>query len=353
MFVLFVTLFIVFIPSTKSLYISGSVKEFLSNGKPSWSVHSEYLAKFGANKGSSFYVYGNAQQNSERSSLHKFPQLLLVVAPENKWNDFIGVAESSLNELTGYACNSTLLQPFLINESSCMSHQYYRVVPCNDTNCMDKTQSTYPQYSNFVFKITPDKTQFYFVFFIDCARNWSMPDEPSCDWDSSGSMDFTYNVSVTENPFIKHNPFTFQFPDNMEGVLVSYLIFFFLYVILVPIHLLLNFKFCAKKRCQVPLLIWLFTVAMVMEGINIFLGLMHYSVYSHNGKGVLTFFYLKELFNLIGDWFLILVLILVAGGWQVTVKRITWRYASFPIWFLYIFFAFLYYIWEVVSYLIN
>ena len=351
MSVLFITLLVVFIPSLKGLHVSGGIKGVPSGDKTKWGIHSEFLDKFGAQKGATFYVYGNAVENAE-INFDKIPhisQMLLVVAPVNKWNDFINLAAASHNKLTDYSCKNTLLQPFE-NNDTCSSTTYYRVVPCNESSCSPSDQTKPPRNSTFVFKITPDKTEFYYIFFIYCARNWSTFDNASsCDWGASGKVDFDYSIFVTGNPYRERNPFYFQFPANMEGVLVSYLIFSFLYVILIPGHLFLNFKCYAKKHCKVHVLVWLFTVAVVMEGANILFGLIHYSVYSTDGRGVKTFFYFKDFFNLVGNWFLILVLILIAGGWQVTVKSIKWKFASFPVWAIYIFFAILYYIWEVVS----
>ena len=350
MFGLVLTLSCMTVP-LQSLYISGEMKGKypIGGSKPSWKEHAKFLGKFGVKKGSPLYVYGNVSGNITSDPDPERSKMVLVVASESKWQNFVS---ASKNLILDSACNTTLLPLFhSTNESSCSatSNRYYRIVPCNNQTCPNSGQGRFPENSNFVFRPESTSTEFYIIFFMFCARNRSLP----CEWVRSGKVDFSYSISVTTDPFAYHNPFMFQFPANLEGVLASYLFFFLLYVIVVPAHLFLNFRRCTKKQCQVHVLVWLFTLAMVMEGVSIFLGLIHYSVYSKDGRGVPAFFYIKDFCNLIGNWFLILVLILVAGGWQVTVKSIKWKCASFPVWALYIFFSVVYYIWEIVSPLHN
>ncbi|XP_019862226.1 PREDICTED: uncharacterized protein LOC109590793 [Amphimedon queenslandica] len=163
------------------------------------------------------------------------------------------------------------------------------------------------------------------------------------------SVSFSYEIFII-NANHDHNndtnPFTRQFPGNEKGFLFTYLLFSIFYVILIPVHLLSHLKYTIK--CRTPQIINLFSLALVFEGINIFCGLIHYGVYAHNGYGAPPLNYMKTFFNLVGDWFLIIVLVLIAGGWMVTLKIVKWRLASFIFIFLYIFVTIIYYIATVI-----
>ena len=96
-------------------------------------------------------------------------------------------------------------------------------------------------------------------------------------------------------------------------------------------------------------MVWVFSAALVFEAMNVGFGLLNYSVYAINGRGVPGLSYVAEGSNLLGDWLLILVFILIAGGWQVTRKTVKWKYASFPIWILYVIISALYFVFFIVS----
>ena len=344
LFPVFVTLFSIAVP-LYGLRISGRVTGFHFGTNPRWRVHSEFLGKFGVRRGKPMYVYGSSERRwNHTRSVDPLSKMLLVVSPRSKWEDFVKISErSSRNELTTYACNHSLLKPF---GEKCQSYSpYYREFPCDDRYCRYQTSERVPNNSQFLYKISPGDTEYYYIFFIYCGRNFS---NPSCDWESSTNVNFTYEISITTDPFNSHNPFTFQFPANLEGLLISYLFFSLLYALLVPGHIISHFKCCGAKHRRTHLLVWLFSAALVLEAVSMLCGLINFSVYSADGGGVAAIFYIKDFVNLLGNWCLILVLILVAGGWRVTVKSIKWKFASFPIWLVYIASSVLYYIWEVV-----
>ncbi len=329
---------------TLGLRIAGTMKGLYPlDNSLTWKRYSHYVGKFGVNADQPLYVYGDASPYSDVSVPSK---MTLVVAPASKWEEFKDLSESSFksHEFTSVACNDTILSPFRSSTCSTQNiNQYYRLVPCNGP-CNDSRQDRLPDGANFLFNVIPTNTEFYYIFFIYCEQ------KQSCEWTASKTVHFTYNISVTHDPFSHHNPFTFQFPANLEGLLATYMVFALLYTTLIIAHVVMNMKRCRSRNlCSIHVLVWLFSFAMVMEFINILFGVMHYAVYSSNGQGAKALFYFKDLFNLVGDWFLILVLILIASGWQVTVKSIKWKYASFPIWAGYIVFSLVYYMWEIVS----
>ena len=344
--IVFVTLSCSLTVPSLGLRITGTMKGFYPlDTSQTWKRYSHYVGKFGVNANQPLYVYGSAIPNADISVASK---MTLAVAPASKWEEFKHLSEKSFDngEYTSVACNDTILSPFRSSNCTYQNDQYYRLVPCTGL-CNDSRQKELPEGANFLFNLMPTNTEFYYIFFIYCQLQ---KQNSSCEWTDSKAVDFKYSISVTRDPFSHHNPFTFQFPANLEGLLVTFMIFALLYTTLIIAHFVMNFKRCrTRKLCSIHVLVWLFTFAMVMEFINMIFGLMHYAVYSSNGQGSKALFYFKDLFNLVGDWFLILVLILIASGWQVTVKSIKWKYASFPIWAGYILFSLIYYMWEIVS----
>ena len=343
-----VLFFFSFMLSSQSLHISGKFKyNDINKDHTDWKNFVKYLGKFGVNKGSTVYMYGNT---SRITYSNPYSNMIILFAPSSKWKETINAVEKPKHEISNYRCNNTLVPIFGSScESSPVGNQYYRTVPCEFGKCENQPpQLQPPKYSQFGYVESVSNTEYWYVFLMYCGRNRSL--EP-CDWDYTQHFDFSYSFSiVNSDPDDSHlDPITYQFPANYQGVMITYILFSFLYAFLIPTHLIMNSKLCNGKQFKSHKLVWMFSAALIFEALNILSGLIHFSVYATNGVGVIAFFYLKDAFNLIGDWFLILVLILISGGWQVTRRSIKWKYASFPIFVIYVIISGIYYIWEVVS----
>ena len=337
--------------TNSAMLIKGSFSSKTLSGKDLRGNTFKYLNKFGVMKGSPVYMYGTAMRTYYGGPCSN---AILAFVPSTIWNEYQNALKND-NLLLSYACNSTLM-PILVKNNCGSMHdggeQYIRTVPCNDgISCKKQPQDVIPpDGSQFLFQVLEAKnTEFWYTFFVSCSQNYTY----NCDWKNNSHIGFNYDFHiVSENPRDSdHNPFVYQFPDNEQGFLITYLIFASFYVILVPAHVIINLRRC--HYCRTHTLLWLFTTALILEAGNILLGLVHYGVYAVDGRGVPPFNYLKEAFNLVGNWFLIIVLVLIAGGWMVTIRTIKWRVASFLIIFIYVIFTIVYYVWSLVSYIIG
>lgn len=303
-----------------------AVPAFCTRIKDSYTYHPQendlvqYLNKFGVQKGANVYLYGNVTMTSGEVT----STALIAFVNSSVWNQ--------LNTTNRYSC------PDLIK--------------LMDSNCDNKNVRSIPPYYSvgdqyFMYIEDLPFTEFWYTILVFCSEKEI--DRVCNGTKTSGTISFDYEFYiVNEDPRIKgHDPFTYQFSYSENGCLITYIVFSILYILLVPTHLIFHLKYNIK--CQTSLLIWLFNIALIFEAVNILCGLVHYAVYSHDGYGVPPLSYLKVLLNLIGDWFLILVLILIAGGWMVTIRTVKWKVASFPIIGIYIFFTITYYICSVVS----
>ena len=302
----------------------------------------KYLNKFGASKDKNIYMYGRVNSD-DISTDTAYSNAALVFVPSSIWNE----VDQHLNDKTLHDsvwCNSTLTGT--LNAVCITDHrQYYHTVPCVGHCDMKPLPGLLD--AQIYFSVISNMTEYWYAFFLFCAHNTSTTVE--CNWKRSNKIHLNYTLYIVNGdprePY--NNIFSYQFPANHTGLLLTYMIFTALYLFLLPFHVLVNAK--GIYRCKVPFLIWLFSLAVIFENINIVCGLIHFAVYATNGIGIPYLNNLKEIINLVGDWLLILVLVLVAGGWMVTVRTIKWKYISFPIIGIYILLSIVYFIWSMVS----
>ena len=317
---LYLLLLFLFLHTSESLRIRGeddSISDMQGNGGRKY----KYLDKFGVFKDQSVFLYGDINITTNDTG-----NLMALAFINNAvWNQF----------RPRLSCNT--IQSNLQKCTSCY----------NLSLSIDPSSSSSSSYSFHVNNtmVSSNETQFWFAVLIYC--NQSSGNE-WVELQLKQDINLSYELYiVNEDPNGERDPFYYQFPGNEKGFLITYLVFSILYVIVIPVHLILHIK--SMIHCKTPLIINLFTLALVFEGVNIYCGLIHYGVYAHNGYGAPPLNFMKTFFNLVGDWFLIIILVLVAGGWMVTLKTIKWKVASFVFISLYIFFSIVYYIATVVS----
>lgn len=344
-----VLLFVVLVLSlSNGLHLSGEVVVNSDEIIPS---HYRYLTKFAVKSSSNVFMFGNSNPISAENNDEKYDSVQLAFVPQSVWDQFKETVDSNPSNPV---CDSSLIvlnSTYISDCSSSSPNFYIRTLPCK-TECENQQPGiSLPLGSQFSYVLNPTDTEYWYAFLVYCALNYTFDGE--CLWQNSEPVNFTYNFSIVNSePFtVAHHPdpFTFQFPYNLHGILISYLVFAFLYTVLVPTHALLHSRLCTRQEHRVHPMVWLFSVALLLEALNVYFGLLNFSVYASNGHGVPWLSYVAEGWNLLGDWFLILVFILIAGGWQVTRKTVKWKYASFPIWGVYVVFSGLYFIVFIVS----
>ena len=314
-----------------------------------------YLSKFGVAAENPLFVFGAVHQ---RDTIVQYDsQMALVLLPQDTTNQLV-------NKYGSLNCNPLFTQvlnnsKYVADECAGGSIDYVRTFPCmrefpDGCNQPHNIPIIGGINNDFTYHVeSAPSTQFYYLFMLACVRNASK----TCEWgeteDSALVYDITLANSNPENNTV--NPFTYQFPYELQGVLVLQMIFSVMYFILLTVHLLAHSGVCRKAcpkpegACKMHRLPVLFTVSLFFEFVHILLDLVHYSAYAENGFGAVWCRYLGEVANQVSDWLLILVLILIGKGWMVTTCALRWRKLTFGIWGAYVFFFTMYFVWTVVS----
>lgn len=317
-----------------------------------------FLTRFGVKSGRDVYLFGSANRIQKEGHWIGFnSRMTLAFIPQPVWDDFYRQSGRPRSIRTCQeVMNSTLLsRSIIVGDNACASgyEDYIRKLPC-DPHSGDHTICNQPEsvslvpHSDFTYrKQNAESTEFYYIFIIACSRNTS----ETCNWAGSDEVYFNYDINiVNSDPTApKYDHFDYQFPYEFHGVLILEMLFTILYLILVIIQFILHSRLVAGKGYTPHLLIQLFTASLFLDLLHVACEMIHFSVYAANGMGVIAMKYFGEVFNQLSDWLLILVLILVAKGWQVTTCTIRWKKLTSVVWGVYIFISGIYFIWMVVS----
>ena len=303
------------------------------NGEGLW----RNLGKFAVQEGSPFYFYGTI--NLTRDTGKPYSAVLALI-PEPTWFNI----SHQLISKGDFHCPELIES--LFNNTACFTkEQYFLRIPCVGT-CIDQSNNTavVPENQFTMVVQASSKTMYWFavaVFCTACQGGSSLSSPPK-------DLEFSYMFTfVNSDPNSTANPFINQFPYNLHYILVTFLIFTCLYILLVAVHFILHSRLCNTKT-NTHLMIILFSLSLILESLNILFGLIHYSLYAYDGVGFVALYYLMEFFNLLADWILILVFVLIAGGWQVTTRLVYWKKVSFLLWTIYVIISGIFFIWEVV-----
>ena len=329
-------------------------------GSVSYSIRSRklvlFMTKFGVMSGRDVYVYGKAERNIDPEKPIGFAsRMTLVFIPQSTWNHFYprsNVLPTSID--CQNLMNTTLSSSIIVGETSCISgfDDYLRKVPCNPhgehySYCNQPDTVNVTRGSDFTYHVrNSPSTEFYYLFVVACSRNAT----ETCNWGYSDEVYFHYDISVVNSDPTGHkNLFDYHFSYEYHGILILEMTVTVVYLLLVIVHFALQSKPVAGKGYSTHRLIDLFSASLVLELFHVSFVLMHFSVYAANGSGVVAMRYIGEVFNELSDWLLILVLILIAKGWQVTTCSIRWKKLTSIVWGVYIFVSAIYFVWMVVS----
>ena len=321
-----------------AIRVKGSISIDSNNKKAS--LH--YLNRFGVAGGHSFYVYGNAASLSANNT-----NLVLGLVPQDIWDDLYRFTHQNSRKCREvFDHGGPLSGAKLANCSSSGDSDYIRTLPfCADDKCNQPPSSPVFDTFNFTFAVEKEevrKTEFYYLFYLNCNN-------VNCFWAESALLKMSYNIYLVNNAPNQSNPYSNEFSYDMEGLLTVQLIFTLAYIFLTVVHFLLHCS-CLRRKHQysMHLLIKLFSASLVLEGAYVFSELIHLSVYAADGIGVVVIRYLGEVCNQVSDWFLILSVILVGKGWQVTTSSLRWSKVTVLIWSAYIIFSAIFFTWRVV-----
>ena len=333
--------------------ISGTISHEHRGG----SVELFYLSKFGVAAENPLFVFGAVQRRD--LFIQYDSQMVLVLLPQ-------GTTNQLMNNYLSLDCSQLFTQVLndskYVAEDKCVggSMDYVRTLPCErkHSNACNQPHNIpiIGGNNDFTYHVeSSPSTQYYYLFMLACVHNITELDV--CEWGETEESNVLYDITLAnsnpENNTV--NPFTYQFPYELQGVLILQMIFSVVYFILLTVHFLVHSGVCAKAcpkpggACKMHRLPVLFTVSLFFEFVHILLDLIHYSAYAGNGYGAVWCKYLGEVANQVSDWLLILVLILIGKGWMVTTCALRWRKLTFGIWGAYVFFFTMYFVWTVVS----
>lgn len=317
-----------------------------------------FLTRFGVKSGRDVYLFGAANRVHKDGHWIGFnSRMTLAFIPQAAWNDFYRNAGKlrSIATCQDVMASTQLNRSVIVGDNACASgrEDYIRKLPC-DPPTGDHTVCNQPEdvklvpHSNFTYRRqNASDTEFYYIFILACSRNATA----TCDWAGSDEVYFNYDISIVNSDPIAPNydHFDYEFPYEFHGVLILEMLFTILYLILTVVQFILHSRLVAGKGYTPHLLIQIFTISLILNLLHVTCEMIHFSVYAANGIGVIALKYFGEVFNQLSDWLLILVLILVAKGWQVTTSTIRWKKVTSVVWGVYIFVSGIYFIWMVVS----
>ena len=297
----------------------------------------KFLQKFAIinGRGHQIHMYGNFSGSLSAT---------LVFVPSDVWK--------ALNDkITKSYTNSTcldIMKPLCANDK--IVSKYVRHLPCSVDECQPSHVPLVP-HSQVTYSAN-DSTQFYFAILSSCIPADQAADTTSldCVWminTSGGSID--YDVwFVSGDPFAtKHDKFTYQFSFHEHGILITLIIIIILYVILLPFHVV-GYT-CLFGKCQMPNFVRMFTVAVIVELIGLIFILIHYSIYADDGKGIQVLYDLGFFFEIFADCVLLLIILLIAKGYRVTISVIRRKRILIAMWLSYFAAVVAFAMWALVS----
>ena len=317
-----------------------------------------FLTRFGVGKGHDMYAYGTVEKTADFNA-HQHPYMILALLPQGDWDKLYHQVPKK-GYINSDKCMAVITKALngsiLGGGGNCLvngTKDYLRSVPCThpDGNFKACNQPEFIKVFNgmdFTYHISSaPKTEFYYFFLIGCTRNFTSSD--SCSWSITNKIMIKYDFHLVNDKPNESNWYTNEFPEDLQGTLTLMLIFIILYISLIAAHFILHSRLFVKKHESMHLLVKIFAVSIILESIYVLFELIHLLVYAGNGQGVVVLKYLGEIANQFSDWLLILVVILVGKGWQVTTSTLRWTKVTVIIWGAYICFSAMYFVWIVVS----
>lgn len=325
-------------PLVVTLHVSGS-----------WQTKSffHFVAKFGFQKTNlkdrvqtQGYIYGNV--TAQFNVTH---YVTLAVLDRGYFLDYYGnstisqrniACTSMFNKINSVAfdaqCNIAGTQDFL------------RKVPCPIGQLCPDEDNPKNVIENFQFSFhVEDLTQprFWYISLVACYRDLSS----NCTWKPfEEDIKFDYDIwLVNGNPYSKNqNPLEYQFSFDSQDTVEIYLVFLACYMFLTPLQVYA----VLRQKHPVPKL---FTVGLVFALCGVLLNVFHCLKFAFDGKGVEIASIVGGILDISSQTLLMLLLLLLAKGWAITRKELTWRPLLFSVWALYGLVHVLLYVWDLVS----
>lgn len=226
---------------------------------------------------------------------------------------------------------------------------YLRRVPCRRKSvCPDEdTLSNVITQSQFTFVISNlNQPRFWYISLVSCIRNAT-----TCEWEAYNGPPkrLSYHLElVNGNPSREqsnfYSPFVFHFSYDQQNILEQCLIFFAIYIFLVPIQI-------HGSQKQSHPVTKLFTMSIILEFVSICFILIHLIRFASNGEGNETLKVTGEIFDILSRTSFMLILLLLAKGWAVTrleISSLSW-FTLIIIWISYLTLNLVLYVWNMTE----
>ena len=312
----------------------------------------KYLTKFGVQRDHEIFAYGSCVRTG-KNYVSFYDKLALVFVPQSVWDAFYRKVRRSKD-----SCEDFMSSPFnnsITPDNRCSDHSnrdYFRVVPCDHQKICQNQPAYVPLVvgSTFTFRVDSTDTQYYYMALVGCLQNTST--SRPCAWERSDSLGIRYDIHIVNSDpdsTAYPDPFVYEFSYDHIGLAIVYIVFSFVYLALLTFHLAMHSPVCTPTGYKHHRLPTLYTFSLVLEFLHVMLVMTHYSVFSVDGVGVKPLLYMGQVANFISDWLLILVLILIGKGWQVTTATVRWKKTTAFIWLIYIVVSAVFFAWNVVG----
>jgi len=306
-----------------------------------------FLAKFGFQKTNlkdrvqtQGYIYGNitAHQN-----LTHF--VTLAVLDRGYFLEYYGNSSIPQQEL---ACTAMFKKiNSVAYDSQCFDdgqQDLLRKVPCLKGHLCsdeDKPENVVKNYQ-FTYAIQDlSQPRFWYVSLVACYRDLST----HCKWKPfKENVELKYDIwLVNGNPYSKNqNPLEYQFSFDNQDTVEMYLVLLLCYMFLTP----LQAYAATRQKHPVPKL---FTASLFFALSGVFLNIFHCLTFAFDGRGAPSAEIVGGVFDICSQTLFMLLLLLLAKGWAITCKELTWKPALFSIWALYGLVHILLYVWDLTE----
>lgn len=173
-----------------------------------------------------------------------------------------------------------------------------------------------------------------------------MDKSTNCSWKAfrDENIELDYDIwLVNGNPSDKNqNPLEYQFSFDAQDTVEIYLVFLACYLFLTPLQVYA----VTRQKHPVPKL---FTAGLLFALGGVFLNVCHCLKFAFDGQGVESAAIAGGILDICSQTTLMLLLLLLAKGWAITRKELTWRPVLFSIWALYGLVHCLLYTWDLTE----
>lgn len=334
-----ITSVILLIQSATALHVSGTWRttDFF-----------HFLAKFGFQKTNlkdkvetQGYIYGNITSNQNASHY-----VTLAVLDRGFFLEYYGNSTVSQREKACMAMFhkiNTVAYDAQCNDEG--PQDLLRKVPCPVGQlCPDEDNpKNIVENHQFTFHIEDlSQPRFWYMSLVACYRDSSS----NCTWKPlEEDVELNYDIwLVNGNPRSKNqNPLEYQFSFDNQDTVEIYLVFLACYAFLTPLQVYA----VMRQRHPVPKL---FTIGLLFALGGVFLNVLHCLKFAFDGVGVESASISGGVLDICSQTVLMLLLLLLAKGWAITHKELTWRPVLFSIWAVYGLVHVLLYVWDLVKF---